>query len=114
MNSVLRGTGEWEPLMIDEKCEMLIRDFAFVEWDERGTGLLKISDLNDERSTLTHATDALGYWAAIDIPSSNVYISKNDDNYMELPRENEARRQWMSELHGKRASGAGLTGLDLE
>lgn len=113
MNSVLRGTGEWEPLMIDETCDMLIRDFAFVEWDEKGTGLLKISDLNDERSTLTHATDALGYWASIDVPTSSVYISREDDNYELKRREDPARKEWMDGLKGKSSSQWGLEGLDL-
>ncbi|HUV74197.1 MAG TPA: phage terminase large subunit [Anaerolineae bacterium] len=113
MNAVLRGTGEWEPLMIDESCDMIIRDFAFVEWDAKGTNLLKIDDLNDERSTLTHATDALRYWASIDSPISSVYISREDDNFVELPREDARRRAWMKRLKGEEPNPDGLFGLEL-
>jgi hypothetical protein len=113
MNSVLRGTGEWEPLLIDETCEMLIRDFAFVEWDEKGTGLLKITESSDERSTLTHATDAIGYWASIDSPVSNVYISREDDSVLEMP-ENARRRQWMKQLKDEAPKPDGLFGLELD
>lgn len=114
MNQVLRGTGEWEPLMIDEEAEMLIRDFAFVEWDEKGTDLKKYSDIEDERSTLTHATDACGYWASIDSPIAGAYISKEDDNFVELPREDSRRARWMKSLKEKEeANPDGLFGLEL-
>lgn len=113
MNNVLRGTGEWEPIVIDESCEMLIRDFAFVEWDETGTGLLKIKDKDDERSTLTHATDALGYWASIDTPVATVYLSRDEDRFDEPPRQDDARKRWMRMLREKSAEPEGLIGLDL-
>lgn len=115
VNAVLRGTGEWEPLLIDEKCDMLIRDFVFVEWDERGTNLLKISDPNDERSTLTHGADAIGYWTSVDAPIASVYISREADNYAELPQEESTRRRaWMDQLLERRESNPnGLFGLDL-
>lgn len=114
MNGVLRGTGEWEPLMIDETCEMLIRDFAFVEWDDSGLKLMKVTDLDDDRSTLTHASDALGYWASIDSPLSTTYISRDADNFLEVPREDERRRRWMNQLKGQEESNPdGLFGLEL-
>jgi len=80
VNTLFDGSGEWQPLIIDESCEMLIRDCVFVEWNEAGTDIKKISDLKDDRATLTHATDALGYWACIDAPVASVYLSKEDDN----------------------------------
>lgn len=114
MNSILRGTGEWEPLIVDEDCEMLIRDFAFVEWDENGHQLMKITNLEDERSTLTHASDALGYWASIDSPLATTYISREDDRFVELPRDDDRRRRWMRQLKEKEESNPdGLFGLEL-
>lgn len=70
VNRVLRGVNLWKPLLIDESCEYLIEDMQRVQWNEPGTGLLKISDPDDDRSLLTHATDALGYWCSMDMPSS--------------------------------------------
>jgi len=113
MNSLLRGTGEWEPLMVDESCTMVIRDFAFVEWDESGKRLLKIDNPDDERSTLTHALDALGYWGALDAPIAGVYISRDDDNFVEMPRDDARRRSWMNHLKDRDSNPSGLFGLDL-
>lgn len=114
MNAVLRGTGEWDPLCIDESCDMLIRDFAFVEWDNSGLKLKKIDDLEDERSTLTHATDALGYWASIDSPLATHYISSDEDSFLSYPREDEKRRRWMNMLKENDESNPdGLFGLEL-
>jgi len=80
--------------MIDEKCEMLIRDFA--SWS--GTSVAPGSSRSRPERRAEHPDARHGrarVLAAIDIPSSNVYISKNDDNYMELPRRTR-QRQWMS------------------
>jgi len=112
MNAVFRGTGEWEPLMIDETCDMVIRDCAFVEWDEKGTNLLKITDPEDDRSTLTHAMDALRYWASLDSPLATTYISREEDSFRE-PTSSEARRRWMRQLKGEEPTADGIFGLDL-
>lgn len=118
MNRVLLGTGEWEPLLIDSSCEMLIRDFAFVEWDDKGTDLRKISNLEDERSTLTHATDATGYWASIDAPTAGIYLPKEEGVVDSVhspflakmgPRELSLRLR-----ERERYNKAGLMGLELE
>lgn len=108
VNSLLDGTGEWLPLIIDDSCEMLIRDLVFTEWNESGTDLKKISDLNDDRSTLTHATDALGYWACIDAPIASVYLSKEEDEAA-APRWNPYQaamgpREILSRIRENRAS----------
>lgn len=79
MNSILNGAGEWMPLEVDETAEMTIRDFAFVEWDEKGTDLMKITKIEDERSTLTHATDALGYWGSLDAPLATIYLPEKEN-----------------------------------
>ena len=67
------------PLEVDETAEMTIRDFAFVEWDEKGTDLMKITKIEDERSTLTHATDALGYWGSLDAPLATIYLPEKEN-----------------------------------
>jgi hypothetical protein len=109
VNGLLTGVGEWEPLQIDESCEMVIRDFSHVEWDESGTSLMKITATDDERSTLTHATDAIGYWSSIDSPVASLYIPKGED-----PEriDSDERRRWMNQLH-EREVHEGLYGLDL-
>lgn len=74
-NEVLDGTGLWMPLLMDEdETEMTQRDFSHVEWDERGRDVKKITDSGDERSTLTHASDAFGYWAALDAPIESISV----------------------------------------
>jgi hypothetical protein len=112
MNQVLRGAGEWLPLMIDESCEMLIRDCSFVEWDEKGTDLLKITNPDDDRSTLTHAMDALRYWASLDSPVATSYVTAEDDHFGKM-NTTEARRRWMSKLKGEEPTAEGIFGLDL-
>jgi hypothetical protein len=115
MNAVLRGTGEWDPLEIDDKCDMLIRDFSFVEWDHNGTQLMKITDPEDERSTLTHASDALRYWASIDSPIASTYISKEADRFLEHSHGDSAERAiWMKRLKEEPIHEGGIIGLDLE
>jgi hypothetical protein len=70
VNQVLRGANEWKPLMIHPSAEKLIEDFQRVQWKENGRDLEKIEDRKDDRSLLTHASDALGYWVMMDMPSS--------------------------------------------
>jgi hypothetical protein len=78
VNQIMRGANLWKPLLIADSCEYLIEDFQRVQWNEPGTGLLKISDPDDDRALLTHATDALGYWVMMDMPSS-FYIESVQD-----------------------------------
>lgn len=73
VNDVLDGTGEWFPLLMDEEETPFIqRDFANVEWDASGTMIKQITDRLDARHTLTHASDGIGYWAAMDVPFAGV------------------------------------------
>ena len=77
VNEILRGrrdpdnpmTRIWQPLAIVASAEYLIEDFQRVQWNDRGDKILKIEDPKDDRSLLTHATDGLGYWAMMDVPS---------------------------------------------
>jgi len=74
-NEVLDGTGLWMPILMDaDETEMMQRDFSHVEWDERGRDVKKISDSKDDRSTLTHGSDAFGYWAAMDAPIESISV----------------------------------------
>ena len=91
VNQVLRGANKWLPLLIDETCEYLIEDMHRVQWNEPGTGLMKISDPDDDRALLTHATDALGYWVMMDMPSSFFIETVDDAIYREKA---EARRYY--------------------
>lgn len=118
MNRVLVGTGEWEPLVIDEDCDMFIRDLAFVEWDDSGTKLNKISNLEDERSTLTHTSDAAGYWASIDAPMAGIYVPR-EETVTSMPGSPFQAKMGPRELElrlreRERLQHQGLFGLDLE
>jgi len=75
VNQVLKGVNMWQPLSVQFDCEYLIEDFQRVQWAENGNELLKINDKDDDRSLLTHATDALGYWVMLDMPSSFDVVS---------------------------------------
>ena len=89
VNQVLRGANLWKPLLVSDECEYVIEDFQRVQWNEPGTGLLKISDPDDDRALLTHATDGLGYWVMMDMPSS-FYI----ESVQELAKQQETRRHY--------------------
>lgn len=69
MNNILDGTAAWKPLQLDlDETPLLQRDLSSVELDESGRDVKKITDIKDDRHTLTHASDALGYWASMDAP----------------------------------------------
>ena len=70
VNQVLRGVNHWQPLQIAADCEYLIEDFQRVQWKESGRDILKVMDPDDDRYTLTHASDAFGYWVMMEMPSS--------------------------------------------
>ena len=70
VNQLLRGANVWKPLLIDETCDYVIEDMQRVQWNHAGTGIDKCEDPSDDRSLLTHATDGLGYWGTMDMPSS--------------------------------------------
>ena len=78
MNLVLKGVNHWRPLLVDKSCEYLLEDFQRVQWKENGNDVLKILDSTDDRSLLTHASDATGYWVMIDMPSSMEVTSIED------------------------------------
>lgn len=75
VNQVLRGANLWQPLLIHHSAERLIEDFQRVQWKENGKDLEKIEDRKDDRSLLTHASDAFGYWVMVDMPASFEIIS---------------------------------------
>jgi len=82
MNNVLDGAGCWLPLVMDEdETPFIQRDFSNVEWDESGMRIKQITDKLDERSTLTHASDGLGYWASMDAPFASIEaeVEKTDN-----------------------------------
>jgi hypothetical protein len=75
VNQLLRGVNKWRPLLVHHSAEHLIEDFQRVQWKENGKDLQKIEDRKDDRSLLTHASDALGYWVMMDMPSSFEILS---------------------------------------
>lgn len=99
VNQVLRGANLWKPLLIDERCEFLIEDCQRVQWNESGTGLAKCDDPDDDRSLLTHATDGLGYWVMMDMPSS-YFIETAAEVMARMGREGDTRRPYDGGLAG--------------
>jgi hypothetical protein len=78
VNDVLRGTGLWQPLLIDEdEAPVFIEDFENVILNETGSDVEKIKNADDERSLLTHATDGFGYWACVEAPNSSWQVAQS-------------------------------------
>lgn len=102
VNQVLRGANLWKPLLIDESCEYLIEDFQRVQWNHQGNGLEKCDDPDDDRSLLTHASDGLGYWVMMDMPSSY---------FIETAAEVMARVSGQSKENERKPNYAGLDGI---
>jgi len=72
VNDVLRGTGLWQPIIIDEdEAPVMIDDFENVILNDNGTDVEKVKSADDERYLLTHATDGFGYWACVEAPNSS-------------------------------------------
>jgi len=109
MNDLLRGTGLWQPLIMDEEeCPVLVRDLESVILDESGTDVEKIRNPSDERYYLTHSSDAIGYFAATEVPTSSIQVSQALDNVKsDLARE----RVDFSNERDSRPHGAGLEGI---
>jgi hypothetical protein len=103
VNMVLRGANQWQPLLVHPSCERLIEDFQRVQWRDNGTELEKIEDRKDDRSLLTHASDALGYWVMMDMPSSFEILTPEQIVA-------ERREEMMSRRHEYDRS-AGLAGI---
>ena len=77
-NDVLRGTGLWQPLLIDEEeCPIFIEDLENVILNENGTDVEKVKSPEDERYLLTHATDGFGYWASVEAPNSSWQVAQS-------------------------------------
>ena len=113
-NDGLRGTGLWNPLLIDvDECPILIRDLESCVMDEKGEDVEKIRDAQDERYFLTHASDALGYWLSMEVPTSSLNI---DGILANVRHENRGGGTVVtSNFDGRdpRPHGSGLEGLDL-
>lgn len=103
VNQVLKGANHWKPLLINSQCEYLIEDFQRVQWKENGKDIAKVMDKNDDRYTLTHASDALGYWVMVDMPSSMEVLSVDDVIAQ--------RREEIMQTRKARNHGQGLRGI---
>ena len=78
VNDVLRGTGLWQPLLIDEEeCPIFIEDLESVVLNETGMDVEKVKSADDERYLLTHATDGFGYWASVEAPNSSWQVAQS-------------------------------------
>ena len=102
VNMLLKGINKWQPLLVQADCEYLIEDFQRVQWNESGTNLLKIEDRDDDRSLLAHATDGLGYWVMMDMPSSFEILSVAE---VAAERKEEIRSAGRKYQHGQGFAG---------
>jgi hypothetical protein len=99
---VLKGINKWQPLLVQEDCEYLIEDFQRVQWNEAGSDILKITDRDDDRSLLSHATDGLGYWVMMDMPSSFEIVTVAE---VAAERKIEVRNAGRNYRHGQGLAG---------
>lgn len=63
VNASLCNMRDERKMVINPRCKRLIDDFRKVKWDEKGREIDKKSDQD-----LTHASDAIGYWVAMERP----------------------------------------------
>lgn len=72
-NSALKGV-EGEPAFIAhrEKCHYLIADLLEVTWDKKGNAEQQVTDTDDPKHLLTHASAGVGYMLAIERPTSEL------------------------------------------
>lgn len=68
VNDVLRGTNGYLLTVDDKYCPILKTDFEKVEMNKTGTNVEKIENPGEEKSLLTHSSDALGYWINMEFP----------------------------------------------
>jgi hypothetical protein len=73
LNASCKGH-EGEPILIIHRgrCHYTISDFLEVVWDDNGKYEKQISDTNDPKHLLTHATAGLGYMMAVERPVSEL------------------------------------------
>lgn len=80
VNDVLRGTGCWHPLLIDQQdCPIFIRDLESCIMNEKGDDVEKCKDPNDERYFMTHSTDGFGYWGSMEVPVAASIVASELD-----------------------------------
>ncbi len=104
VNSVLRGANRWKPLMIHWSAEHLIEDMQRVQWDETGKKIQQVRDHKDDRSLLTHASDALGYWVMMEMPSSFDVVTVEEQRV-------EAKDDRKQQMRRSYNHGQGLAGI---
>jgi hypothetical protein len=97
VNDVLRGTGCWEPLLVDQQdCPVFIRDLEACVMNERGDDVLKVKDPNDERYYMTHSTDGFGYFTTMEVPLAAAFVASELDEI----RKNVHLERGMDTRHG--------------
>lgn len=78
VNDACSGSNGYWSLQIDSECEVLINDLQKVEMNQMGTGVMKVHDKDDEKSLLTHSSDALGYWVQMEWPTADIHEQMMD------------------------------------
>jgi len=68
VNRLLNPIEGYAPLLIDSSCEWLLRDLYQCRWNKTGTDVEKVTDPEDEKALLTHASDGLGYFVVMEYP----------------------------------------------
>ena len=79
-NDLLKGAGGRLARIDSKECPVLVRDFEKCEMNKTGTNALKIEDSQDERSFLTHASEAVGYWWNMEFPVGSKLEKPEEDD----------------------------------
>ena len=101
LNRLLKGNPEKgiPVLKIDEEhCPFLIRDLTQCHWNKAGTDVEKVTDPEKREAELTHATDAIGYWAWREFP----FVKPN---LKEAKKRAKARGDWKEHNWDEHAAG---------
>jgi hypothetical protein len=102
VNAILRGVNKWKPLLVVSTAEYFIEDCQRVQWDDHGTKIMQITDKDDDRSLLTHASDGFGYWGMMDMPASFEILTVAD---VVAERKEEIKQAGRNFRHGQGFAG---------
>jgi len=94
VNRILNPLQGYAPALIDASCEWLLHDFYQCRWNKTGTDVEKVTDPEDEKALLTHASDGFGYFVVMEYPV--------DDELPRIVLEQQEHAQFRSRLQQQR------------
>jgi hypothetical protein len=96
VNDVLRGTNGYLLTIDSKRCKVLKDDFEKVEMNKTGTNVEKIEDPNEEKSLLTHSSDAIGYWLNMEFP---VGVTRRNPHEAEMGADGPRKKQKTPDMY---------------